>query len=593
MHQTHRSLSRSVLAAILALSGANADELTQPDCSALAAWADTVDAKDRWEPFAENTRVWLPKAMASPDFEALFGRPALAWTQADVVAARGAWNGCIQAAKRARDKALQTSLSLSRQYLTGNLRNALRYRDRRAPEPERRQAQETQTTGPDRGQADRRAARPAATDVSGQAAQARQIDAAVSQLVALPPSVESLQALGLLSALDADDRAAIDGLQREIRSLGGHPAARPTQQILGALRAGGAGAYPQTARPRIDARLAEVKPALLSVLREEFAQNPADLAQRRALADRYESVMARLESVLSDEEWRGLADETREKRRAVVAQALDQAKAEIDQIPAGGRAIARIEQIVQTTTARGLDGRQRRELTRHARARQQALADARLRQAAADELPAIPETWAGFAALDALNQRLATETGNRASREATTAFLAALHARLAEVGRKALPEFREQLAAIAEDEAGLAEAGEKVTQVKEWEVMAADVRGDYLAAAEQREQRIRAAVETARSERRAAAERDRRQAIAAGGDPRLVGYTWIDSNNTMKLEFRDEQTVFMNMLGIKAAGSYRVSRDDVVIEARHGQLAFTLKDDRLIGNGSVFERQPL
>ena len=99
-----------VAAAFLAQT-AVAEDLNTPSCDVLAAWSTSIDAQDRWEPFPENTRIWLPNAMASPEFETLFGKSALQWTRADVLSARGVWNSCIQKAKKARNKDQQTGLS--------------------------------------------------------------------------------------------------------------------------------------------------------------------------------------------------------------------------------------------------------------------------------------------------------------------------------------------------------------------------------------------------------------------------------------------------------------------------------------------------
>ena len=108
----------------------------------LAAWSGSVDPNARWEPFSENRRLWLPEAMAQPAFAELFGKPAVEWTQADVASARATWNGCIQKAKKARDRDQQKLLQDARRYLTGNLRGVARYQERRGQRVTRDQAVE-------------------------------------------------------------------------------------------------------------------------------------------------------------------------------------------------------------------------------------------------------------------------------------------------------------------------------------------------------------------------------------------------------------------------------------------------------------------
>ena len=567
-----------------------AEDLKTPSCDELSAWSTSIDAQDRWEPFPENNRIWLPNAMASPEFETLFGKSALQWTQADVLSARGVWNGCIQKAKKARNKDQQTNLSAARGYLTSNLRNAVRYGERReqnAQRTERRQTQAPQqrqetTQNRTEGAARTRQQSPKPTTAS--------LDRAVNELVALPASLDSLRALGLLSRLDVQDSAALGQLERKLGAMPGNPATYSAYRIVRELRFRGTSAFDESALPKINARLAEVKPPLLDALREEFSQNPADPGRRRALAQRYETVMAELQEILSDEEWRSLADETRKERRAVVAGALVDAKSEIDKVPPGEQGIATIDQIVKRTVARGLDIKQRKDLMDYAQARQRVLADEFLRTAAEKELPAIPETWAGIAALDQLNIRIGKAVNRRASPEAAEDFVAALNARLAEVGRGALPEFEDQLAALPEDEEGLAKAEERVAHVKAWHVMEESVRLEYLAEAEERRDQIAAVVEKVREERRAVAEAERKKALAAGADPRILGYQWTDENDMMRLDFRDEETVFVTALGMKFAGTYKVSRDDIVVKGPHGQLVYSIRGETLVGNGAVFRK---
>ncbi len=581
------------VAALTLSQGVIADDLRTPTCEELSAWTSSIDVEQRWQPFPENPRVWLPQAMQHGDFQALFGKAALDWTQADIAAARGLWNGCIVAARKARDKALQKALTTSRNYLNRNLLNALRYQERSAARAEKARQRQAMIAQRQQEQARIRAARAAEREAMLQQQLTERIDVALTGLLAQPPSVQALRALTWLSTLDIDDDNAIGALQGNVRTLTDYAVQRTTQQLLQNLQQASAQDFELNVLPRLNPRLAEVKTQVLESLREQFSQSPADPNQRRALAQRYEAVMNDLQPVLSDQQWRSLADETRSRRQAIVAAALAEGIRQIDQVPNGSGAIARVEQIVRRTSARGLNGQQSRELRTHARSRQQALADALLHQAIEQELAAVPESWAGFAALDALNARLAREVNRHASPAATEAFVAAFNARRAAVGRQALPEFKQQLAALAADPSGLVEVEERIQQLQGWRGMEPSIRQDYLAAAQTRHDQIAAAVEQERQRRRAEALRDRQLAIAAGGDPRIVGYTWAESNGTMAFEFRDQETVFMNLLGIRAAGTYRVSRDDVVVTAPHGQMVLTIKNGQLLGNGLVFKKQDL
>lgn len=590
-----RTLIHPIALLLIPVQFAQADELVQPPCDELVEWTSSIDADDRWQPFAENPRVWLPRAMASPGFERLFGKPALEWTHEDVVAARGYWSGCIQAARKSRDRARQTALAEARRYLTANLRDAVNYRARRPAQASDPAAEATAQPRPQRQVP--ASSRPAPDRPASPAAAERQVlhpgvDRALRELIAQPPSYEAFRALGALSRLDPADAAALQALQRRFGSLPGHRATSAAYTLLRELQSRGSAGFEEAARPRIDARLAEVKPPVLDALREEFSQSPADPNRLRALGRRYEAVMAELEGLMPEDEWRALADETRARRRAVVSEALEAAKVEIDRVPVDGNGVAAIDGIIRRTQARGLDAGQNRALLAHARARQQAIADRIVKAAIDDGLPSIPETWAGFAALDALNQRTSQQAGGRASAQVKAAYLAAVKARMAQIGRRALPEYRDRLSRLPEDEAGLEQAEKNLADLDAWQLMDEAVRADYRALAQSRRDQIAGVVEAARAERRALDARERRLAISAGGDPRFVGTRWIGAEGAMALDFRDQEMVLVNALGFKFAGSYKVSRDDVVITGPHGQLVYTLRDGRLVGNGASFTRQP-
>jgi len=572
-------LLKSTLTSLLLLlsHSVSASELTAPSCDTLTEWSKTIDEQERWQPFSENRNLWLPKAISTDAFTALFGKAAIEWTNADVLAARGIWNGCIQEAKKARDKEQQASLQTSRKYLTDNLRNTVRYRERQ----EQKNAREL---------------RPEVAQQSRQAQQRQQIarpsglTAGVDQLLTAPASLESLFVLGSLSNLDSTDANAMSRLEQELGRMSGSPAIKAGYRIMRELRIRGTDGF-ETELPRIDARLAEVKPGVLKQLQAEFSQNPADLNQRRALGQRYEQVMKQLEGALSKEEYQTLADESRKARHSIVDRAVAEAKQRIDTVPSGDGSIAAIDRIVSETTEHGLDIKQRQELLTHAHARQRVLADEILADAVTNRLPALPESLAGIDALNALGVQMLQGVVQKADPDAVQKFSAASGERLAVIGRKALPEYRELLAGASEDENGLQLIEQEIAVKEAWVDMQADVRGEYVAEAKARRDQIAALVEKARAARAAALEGERREAIAAGGDARLVASNWIDDNKTMTLEFRDQETVFVNALGFKFAGNYKVSRDDVIVQGPHGQLVFTFTGDTLTGNGGVFRRR--
>ena len=575
---------------LLIASVAVADRFRTPTCDELAKWSETVDPTDRWEPFTENNRIWLPNAMSKPEFETLFGKPALDWTQADVRSARSAWNGCIQQAKKARDNDLRNLLQHARGYLTTNLRNATRYQARRGErvtrEPRRQAKQERRPEE----QLDAQASKAQQTQgVPSVPISHPGLKAGIDELLAVPPSVEGLIALGSLSNLDIGNADAMQELERQFGYTYG-PAGKAAYRVMRELRIRGTTGYETQELPRINARLAEIRPPVLAELKAEFSQSPADLNKRRALAQRYEKLMKQLKVALTEEEYLALADETRKERTSVVDRAVADAKAKIDQVPGGLRSIAGIDRIVSETAKRGLDTRQHRDLVNHARSRQRTLANEVLNHAVEKELPALPDTLAGIRELNAIGSRMLQGVVQKADKDVIEKFVTASDARLAEIGRTALPEYEKALARLPESEAGLAQAEREVSDKEGWIDMEERVRGEYVAIAKARRDAIAVVVDKKRSQRNELLDRERKRAIAAGGDPRLVGTAWVDSNNTMKFDFRDHETVIITALGLKVAGTYRVSRDDVVVQGPHGQLVYTFDGDKLTGNGAVFRK---
>lgn len=575
---------------LLVASVAAAGSFRSPPCDQVAEWSKTVDPKDHWEPFTENNRIWLPNAMSQPEFEALFGKPALDWTYADVQSARSVWNGCIQQAKKARDNDLRNLLQNARGYLTTNLRNAIRYQERRGERETRDPRTEAEQERRLEERQEDRAAKGQQTQMTASApASAPGLKAGVDELLAAPPSVEGLIALGSLSNLDVSDAKAMQELEQRFGYTYG-PAGKAAYRVMRELRFRDTTGYETQELPRINARLADIKPPVLAELKAEFSQSPADLDKRRALAQRYEKLMEQLKGALTEEEYLALAEGTRKERTRVVDRAVVDAKAQIDQVPAGAQGIAEVDRIVSETAQRGLDIQQRRDLVNHARARQRILANEVLNQAAEKELPALPGTLAGIKELNAISSRMLQGVVQKADKDVIQSFVTASDARLAEIGRKALPEYEKALARLPASEAGLAQAQREVADKEGWVDMEEKVRGEYVAIAKARRDAIAVVVDKERTQRNERLERERKGAIAAGGDPRLVGTEWVDSNNTMKFDFRDHETVFITALGLKVAGTYKVSRDDVVVQGPHGQLVYTFDGDRLTGNGAVFRK---
>jgi hypothetical protein len=416
------------------------------------------------------------------------------------------------------------------------------------------------------------------------------VRAGVDELLKVPASLDGLIVLGSLSRLDVSDQAAVLRLEKQFGYSHG-PAGKAGYRVIRELRARGTTGYEAREVPRINGRLEEVKPVATEAFKNEFSQVPTDPYARRSLAQRYEKLMPQLRAALPEDEYEALAAAARDERTAVIDRAVSQAKLRIDDVQPGLEGITEIDRIVQEVARQGLNNTQRRELLNYARTKQREIANGVLRHATEHELAELPETLAGIRQLNAISQRMLQGIVQRADKSVIQQFVDASDARLAEIGRKALPEYEQALSKLPETEEGLAQVEREVADKEGWIDMEESIRKDYTQAAKRRRDDILRVVSEKREQRAAAIEREHKAAVAAGGDPRLVGTVWVDTNKTMRFEFRDEETVFINALGIKAAGTYEVSRDDVVVKGPHGQLVYTLKGDRLTGMGATFLKQ--
>ncbi len=563
-----------------------AKDLKIPACGALAEWAETINAEDRWQPIAANKRIWLPRAMSESSFADLFGKSALEWTQADVASARTAWGSCIQLAKKARDNERRSLLQDTRRYLTSNLRNLARHQEKHDVQSSngQQQARQMQQKAERRSSLAQRSSEP-----NGEFSHPG-LRAGIDEMLKVPPSLEALISLGSLSRLDVSDQEAMEALEKQFGYSTG-AAGKAAYRVMRELRIRGVTGYEAQELPRINNRLEAVKPVAFEEFKRDFSEVPTDPYAKRSLEQRYKKVMQQLERALPAGEYQALAEATRQERLAVVDQEVTDAKSSIDRVRSGAEGIAAIDQIVSEVAKKGLNNAQRNNLMNHARTRQRELANQVLIDAAEKELAALPETLAGIREFNAIGKRMLQGVVQHADQKVIQQFVGASDTRLAKIGREALPEYAQALAKLPENEIGLAQVEREVADKEGWLDMEEEVRGDYIAVATSRRDVIAGVVSKMRSQQRAALERERKAAIAAGGDPRLVGTEWVDTNKTMAYEFRDEVTVFINALGIKTAGSYKVSRNDVVVKGPHGQLVFTLEGNRLSGMGLTFIKQ--
>ena len=536
--------------------------LQKPDCRALERWATSVDGKARWHPIAGN-RSWLPQAFETAEFATLFGAPALQWSVDDTGAIGDHLSGCMQAASKAKRFTEQKALIAARNYIVANLKGVLVLAERL----EARNAGATAASGS-----------PAPTRARAKANEGdtTALQQALSELLALPDSPELLRALGMLHTVDFAN-------PRSYGQTYGRIGLRPGRKLLQTLRNLDTDTRDPRVAPQLAARYQPLRDALITAQLDAIAQTSASLAGLKSLSGIAPALEETLATPLSAEERERLGQAIAARRLAIQQTIIERAKARIDQSPADPEGLQRVDTIVANTAKAIIDPRQLNGVRHYAGTRQQAIADQLLAQAVT-RLESFPATLAGLQTLRKDHQALAQAVGRHPSQAAATRYTGAATERVSTIARQALPEFQRQLAGLTEDRAGLEKAQQQLTLAESLREIDPPTRAAYIAAASQRRDGIRAALTRQQAARR-------QQVIAAGGDPDLAGYTFVDSNQVSQLEFRDAKLVIYSALGMQFAGSYRVSQDEVIVEGPNGSMVLTKRGEQLVGMGLTFERQ--
>ncbi len=585
---TRRATAFGLLAALLPAAPAAAEAaIAPPDCSELEAWLGGIDPDDRWQPL-ENNRGWVPRAFAAPAFEETFGRPAMTWQPDDAVAVANRIYDCGQEAGRDGRRDARTLLYGARGYFQGNLRGLLlaqaKAEQRAAREAERQAKREAQAAEREREEAERRKARAAEARARAEAQQretAAELEAALDAFLGEADSPDFLRRLTMLRAVDFQNPESYGQAYGRVGRSG--------RQILSILRNQGSDMSDPRVAPRLEAR----ERALRDSITEHYQRSIAGLndsgGSLRQLDHMEAEIGREMAPLLGAEAARELMAAVAAKRAAIRKEILARAyrlidSAETDRSDAE-QAIAQIGKIMAEARGLGFARADLEALRDHARKRQAALAG-KILAARATELNDYPESLYGL-------QRLAGDIAGtrrgpaaRAAESARRAYLDAARARLTEIAAASLPEFEAQLAALPESAAGLKQSEATVVGTAGFEQVGEAVRADYLAALEARRAEISAALEAKMAARR-------RAAVQAGGDPELVGRTFVDEKHFTRIEFRDEKLAIINIMGIRAAGDYQVSADDVIVRGPQGSLVFTRRgsgaDVRLTGNGMTLE----
>lgn len=535
---------------------ASASDVKKPDCATLESWAQTIDGKDRVAP-VEGSRAWVPKAFLAPEFADLFGVPALEWSEADAKAVGAHVYACGKAAAKARKTAARNALYEARSYMVGNLRGVLAHAEQKRL-------------------ADQRAAERAARQAEREKARAKlQADRAAAQ------AAERER----LAARQQAERQRMEAQRQAERERYAARQKADTQRRQSAAR-------PQPATP---ARPAATQDAvagkeLAADYRKKIAGAEATAEGLQALTRWEREIRWKVAKAAGKAEADKLLALASEKRRPIEKAVVASVKRNIDE--AGNKAdsdraaLQEIDNLAANAAGTGMSVERLKEVRAYARERQVPYADREL-AAAAKKLDDYPETLKGLDSLQRAVHIQRSQVMPRASEPAQKAYLQAARARLTDVAEEVLPEFKDALDGLPETSVGLYATEKTVVSQKGFQDVAANVRADYEAALKSRRAAIAKAIG-------AKVDEARDKAVAAGGDPDLVGYRFVDRAKGWQLGFKDEKHAVLASRRNQANAPYEVRGDEVVVKGP--QISLVLKRSgrgaatKLEGLGFVFVR---
>lgn len=295
------SLTLAIVLSASCLHPPASAQIASPSCDALAAWAAGYQRGAEWRPNQLRSRYWVPALLAAPATAELFGKPMLAWTEAEAAGIVQAMLVCEREFARARQFEQRNALETMRGWIRNNATAYLR------------------------ALAAARAAVPAS-------------------LTALEPAPASPQLLRFYAALAraGDNQQAFNAANQVAGQVQGE-AQGHARALLAALRdlpqAEIGPAVAQTATARAAAMRGAVRDALMA----EIGRLPVTLQSLAALATASQSMRQQYAGALEAEDFAAIDRAVGERRGAIGAEAERQIMAEIVAVPADGDAFAAID----------------------------------------------------------------------------------------------------------------------------------------------------------------------------------------------------------------------------------------------------------
>ncbi|MCP5366119.1 MAG: hypothetical protein H6907_08565 [Hyphomicrobiales bacterium] len=533
----HRVPAAALAVAVLVpmLAAAPAAALTAPTCDALAGFAEDYFDKDgggqQWKLSSVARNLWLPMAMKGDRVAELFGAPVLSWTPADADAA----------AKMAKD-------------CNGKMKKAKR----------RAEARHLNNLSAGFGR------RVAGVLVAMEKAE-RKLQTNLAALLAAPPSRDSLRAAAALSRVEPGGKLQ----PPDWRTLAaGTPPYKDGFMALHALRE-----LPDwrtdEVRPKVQAHYDSLRRPVVEQLAADLKAAPETLDGLTSLETSLAATRKDLGPALTDADYAALDAAAAARREEIEVALLAAEKARLAQVPDGLPGLAAVNQAINGPVAAALSEARAMDLRQAAIDRRRVLADA-LVAAELARFDALPQTLDGLRQLAGLEAQALDRMGGQDLGGAETAFAHGVMARKVDLGRAAIGDFKKELAALPENEKGLAQVA-RLDQERQrlLEGSRRSINEAYGQAAAGRREEIAAAV--AREEERLAA-------------LPLEGGVFADGHGN-KFEFRDNDRVYMTMGGqVTMEAGYEVDGDRVILRGPQANVVMTRDGAWLTGNGLKLRR---
>jgi hypothetical protein len=344
----------------LAYAGGVQSQVVKPDCDAMAAWAGGFDRNDEWQPNAFGNRHKFPRLFAEEETAALFGKPMVSWTEAEVMSVRETVLSCRKATQ---DRNLSGTYNAMQSALVNRVVNFSK----------------------------------AVVEARAKAA------AAMETLQSQPP------ALPLLSFhSDLTKASTAEGYAQLQRSANGLPAALvgAARELVNALR--------DLPEAEIESIVAEPASRTVLVMREavveallaDVQQVPVGL-QGLGLLDRMAQALPRdYADALGAETTETLMRAVNDRHEAVAVEIASELVADIGQSSADFDAFGMIDELTDSSLLQRLPQAQAERVRSAAQARRQAVSDTLFKDTST-KLAALPANDASLDSVDAILQSIA------------------------------------------------------------------------------------------------------------------------------------------------------------------------------------------